>query len=323
MELVSLFDTIAIPTADVSYQFSAVPVKDNSAHRLAKDKLGNPALLLVANGESELVHSLTMQLQNVVVAFNVGCVISQNNVRQRQRFTTIAFQGHDELLRKYFLKLCSVLLSELGDTPTHQQIRREVTFFAELLRMAVTPAIKTVQGLWAELLLIRRSAHIENLLQCWHNLPEEKFDFSDGDERIEVKSSANGFRIHSFSLDQLSSPNGTRSIIASILVRPSAGGETIESLVAAISERVSSRELVHKLRSQVALTLGSSIANVHAFPFDYELAVQSLQFYRAEDVPKIDFRVVPDLVSEVKFKADISSISPISERDFGLYRLIL
>ncbi len=62
MELVSLFDTIAIPTANVSYQFSAVPVKDNSAHRLAKDKLGNPALLLVANGESELVHSLTMQL---------------------------------------------------------------------------------------------------------------------------------------------------------------------------------------------------------------------------------------------------------------------
>ncbi|MCX8489727.1 MAG: PD-(D/E)XK motif protein [Cyclobacteriaceae bacterium] len=164
----------------------------------------------------------------------------------------------------------------------------------------------------AELLLIAESKEPLNLIRYWHCIPEEKFDFNNGDERLEVKSSSNGIRVHNFSVDQLHSPSGTLTLIASIFVRQSSAGRSIDELATHISSHLANDiQLIDKLQMQIALTLGRAIHNSPDLRFDYEFAKDSLRFYRVEDIPKINLEAIPPFVSDVRFKSDISAVEPI------------
>lgn len=57
--------------------------------------------------------------------------------------------------------------------------------------------------------------------------------------------------------------------------------------------------------------------------FDFQLAKDSLLFYKAEDIPKISFDNVPSLVTDVRFKSDLTDIKTITPNeiagDIGLF----
>jgi len=53
------------------------------------------------------------------------------------------------------------------------------------------------------MVLINNAQNSQTLFNCWHSIPEEKFDFSFDKLRIEVKSSATESRTHHFSSTQL------------------------------------------------------------------------------------------------------------------------
>ncbi|MCW5909533.1 MAG: PD-(D/E)XK motif protein [Cyclobacteriaceae bacterium] len=311
MNLVEIFNIIEQPSENGSFQFSAIPIPEYSNHRIAKDKYNNPTLLLSTSSQEAETVAANMKLQNVSVLFDIKCKIHQGGNLLEKTFTVVCFIGKDVSLKKYFLKLCSTLLEDLGNSPSQDEIRKEITRFIELFRLATEPQTKTIQGLWAELLLIAESKEPANLIRCWHSIPEEKLDFNNGDERIEVKSSSNSLRVHNFSIDQLNSPSNTQTLIASVFVRQASVGKSIEALSNEISERLSDTELTEKLQLQIALTLGKAIRDSMKLKFDYEYAKDSLQFYRTEDIPKIDIENIPRFVSDVRFKSDLTGLKPV------------
>lgn len=317
MKLIEIFNTIMQPKENDNFQFSAVPIPEFSNHRIAKDKNDNPTLLLSISNEETRTLIANLKLQNASVLFDIKCKIQQNGNLIEKIFTAICFIGNDISLKKYFLKLCSTLVEDLGNTPTHDEVRREITRFIELFRLATEPQIKTIQGLWAELLLIAQSKVPANLVRCWHRIPEEKFDFNNGEERIEVKSSATALRIHNFSLDQIHSPTDTRTVIASVFVRQASTGKSIVTLSNEISERLADIELTEKLQLQIALTLGKTITDSMKLKFDFEFAKDSLRFYRAEDIPKIAIANIPNFVSDVRFKSDLTNINSVTPNDIA------
>ena len=166
--------------------------------------------------------------------------------------------------------------------------------------------------------MIAESKEPATLLRCWHCIPAEKFDFNNGEERIEVKSSGSGLRIHNFSLDQLHSPTDTRTIIASVFVKQASTGKSISELQSEISDLLAAQiELIEKLQLQVALTLGKSISDSMKMKFDFQLAKGSLKFYRAEDIPGISFDNVPPLVTDVRFKSDLTDINSVTANELS------
>lgn len=317
MKLVEPFNTIKQPKENDNFQFSAVPIPEYLNHRIAKDKYDNPTLLLSISNDGARTVIANLKLQNVSVLFDIKCKIQQSGNLLERVFTAVSFIGKDISLKKYFLKLCSTLVRDLGNTPTHDEVRREITRFVELFRLATEPQTKTIQGLWAELFLIVESKEPATLVRCWHSIPEEKFDFNNGEERIEVKSSSNALRIHNFSLDQLHSPTDTRTIIASVFVRQASTGKSIANLSSDISERLSDLELTEKLQLQIALTLGKAISDSMKVKFDFEFAKDSLRFYRAEDIPKIAIENIPNFVSDVRFKSDLTDVMTIAPSDIS------
>jgi hypothetical protein len=160
--------------------------------------------------------------------------------------------------------------------------------------------------------LIESSTNPKILLTYWHNIPEERFDFNSGAEKIEVKSNSNFERIHTFSSEQLNPPTGTQVLIASIFIRQHSNGQSIQQLVESISRKVLyDIELTDKLNNIIFKTLANSLEQSIKIKFDYAIAKESLKFYRHQDIVKIEEIHIPNEVTEVRYKSDLTEIKPI------------
>ncbi|HVD99554.1 MAG TPA: PD-(D/E)XK motif protein [Cytophagaceae bacterium] len=311
IDLLKIFNDISAPKESDRFQFSANPLPNFNNHRIAKDKLANPTIL-ISTSDEDFNYNINLKLKNISVLYNINCNVQQDGALIEQRFTVISFVGTESLLKTYFLKLCAALIEAIGNDPAQNMVRKEINRFIEVFRLATEPATKTIQGLWAELFLISESKNPVSLLQCWHSIPQEKFDFNDGLTRVEVKSSGRSVRVHNFSLEQLNPISDTITIVASLFVKTSGNGRSIEELSEKIVSRLDGRvDLIEKLHFQIAISLGREVNEISKQKFDWHLAKDSLKYYNVNAIPKIAIENVPPLVSEVKFNSDLSLVQNI------------
>ncbi len=309
LDLVALFDSLHPPSAATSEvaRFSAHPVPEHEQHRIAKDTLGAPSLLVAIADLSGDVRPNPILLENLSVQHDVRCHIYPiGGAPEDGSFTVIRCVGADRDLHVYFLRAISAVVSSLGARPTRQDVAHAVDKFVELFRAMANPPRKSIQGLWAELFLIARSSDPAMLITAWHLTPEDRFDFSHESQRIEVKSASGRRRHHHFALEQLHPPAGTSLLIASLFVERSAAGISVAELVDRIRTRVGSvPNHLMQLDRVVGLTLGDRWRSAFDEKFDLGSAEESLAFFEPSIVPSVN----PDLppgVSEVRFKSDLT-----------------
>lgn len=76
----------------------------------------------------------------------------------------------------------------------------------------------------------------------------------------------------------------------------------------------------------VAKTLGNTVEQSIRIKYDYNLANSSIRFYRHQGISKIERLSIPDRVSEVKYKSELTDLPPIDpntiESDGELFRAI-
>lgn len=184
-----------------------------------------------------------------------------------------------------------------------------------------------MQGLWAELFLISRAYDAVTSVMAWHLNPEDRYDLSAGDQRVEVKSAIGRVRQHYFSLEQLRPPMGTTLLIASMFVERTGAGLSVLELANQIRARVSNNpDALLRIDQVIGLTLGENWRYASEERFDQALAQTSLTFFEAEVVPALEWDIPPG-ISEVRFKADLTGKPPANLRDYrakgGLYQAII
>jgi len=313
MNLIDLYDTLILPEKD-SKVFNAIPIPEYPNFRIAIDFDGNAVLLFSVSKRIKDLSLKNFRLKYLQLEQNLECSIYDNDTIKLQTFTVITFRCSDRNLKEYFLRISETLVKTIGKNPTQQQVIDSLKRFIEVFKTLTDSPTNTVNGLWAELFLIENSRNPKVLINYWHNLPEEKFDFNAGIERIEVKSSSNFERKHIFSADQLNPPSDTQVLIASIFLKQHNSGINIQQLIESISEKVNyDSETADKLNSVVFRTLGSSLEHSIGIKFDYEIARQSIRFYKHQDVYKIEKNHIPENVSEVRFKSDLEEIKEIKK----------
>lgn len=238
------------------------------------------------------------------VAFDVECRISRAGLPEESGvFAVIICTNRDPTLIDYFLRSAAAMLAALGETPSKEAVADSVQQFVRLFRALSATPRNTVQGLWAELFLIREGRNPAVLARSWHISANERYDFSVASNRVEVKSSGRRDRCHHFSLEQLETSPGVSLLIASINLERSSGGLSLVELIEEIADRVPI-ELGNRVREVVSETLGNTFqASLHA-SFDRELARSSIRYCWSVSVPRI-LRPLPDHVSEVTFTADL------------------
>jgi hypothetical protein len=320
LDLSGLFSSLVLPlTPPSGVNFSAVAVPGYEMHRIAKDAGGSPCLLLRHPRHGNNPPPPT-RLQNLTVSYDVPCSITDpNGILEMGQFSIIRCSSADPGLFPHFLRILSPIVVSLGPSPSMAAIRRSISGLVELFQALTAPATKSVQGVWAELLLIRYATDPQSVVMAWHRLPHECVDFVSGAQRIEMKSSSARQRVHHFSLEQLSPPASARLLVASVFVERTGGGVSLGQLAQETRARLEhSPALLTHFDAKFYSSLGEAWRESLDDRFDLDLARESLQFFDSSNIPKIA-APLPIGVSEVRFRSDLSQATAFQEDEMASF----
>jgi hypothetical protein len=214
-------------------------------------------------------------------------------------------------LHVYFLRSVSALLAQLAPRPRVSDLARAIDRLIEVFRSLGQPPAASLQGLWAELLLIRHAAVPASAVQAWHTTRRSLFDFDSGPQAVEVKSSTAAIRRHRFKLAQLQAPQGRRVYVVSVLLVPSTLGRSIQDLWQAIEEHLEDQPgLRTRLAEVIAQSIGVDWRHASDTCFDELAARQSIAVFDAGRLPRVGEQAGPE-ISDIEFTADLSGCAQI------------
>jgi hypothetical protein len=317
--LLDLFDTLHAPltaTAEAPH-FCATQLEGPGDRHLAKDADGRPVLLFGIQRRAGERVPLNYALENLRVEYDLTCRIAGKQGQPRVvQFTVLRCLSDDRGIREYFLRTMEMLLAALPADASVSDVSAAVERLVALFQAMQQPSTRSTQGLWAELFIIVHAPDSLAMLEAWHSDVGDEADFSQGEERLEVKCSGDRTRRHYFSLEQVSPPADTMQLIASLFVEQAADGTTLGQLWERVRTiAAGSAELLLKIERVCLLALGETWQEARQRAYDAQRAAESLAFYNADEIPKVDGDL-PEGVSEVRFRSDLSLVSPIDPLDY-------
>lgn len=310
-ELEALFSELAVPSpGSLTARQLAF---GNGRYRIARQGDGAPALLVLIDELGEPPQGEQLANLSYLPRARLRVESPQGKVDDAL-YSVLTCRSPDSELRRYFFRVVAALLDELGEAQAVAAIDAGIRRLIDLFRALERPGRCSLQGLWAELLLISQSPDPKYAVSAWHAEPEAIHDFASGSDRLEVKSTLKSIRQHHFRLEQLTFPPGGGLVVASLMLTRSDSGITVTELVDRVSALLPD-DTEHRLRleSVVAASLGSDWRLMSSTGFDEAGALVSLRLFAGQSIPS----VAPDTpveVSEVRFLVDLSSV-PSSDID--------
>lgn len=311
IELKEVYENLLSLNTDVEGGFIVKPIPELNDHRLGITSDGQPIFFIYCQQDKVISKLTGYKLERIDVQFNRNCVLlAEDQPPVSGLFSTIELKGGSSEVRNYFLNVVFLLLKSLPVGFLTSDLSTDLQGVISLFNGLSLPPKKSIQGLWAELFVIEVSKKPEFLISAWHRNNYDKFDFNDGVNKIEVKSTSKPRRIHRFSAEQLLPNKNSKLLIASTIVIETGIGSSIYDLVSKIEDRVKDSSIILELRIKIALILGSSLEEVSEIYFDYTQAVDSLSFFHSDDIPKIADNHIPSQIQGVSYDCDLTGISP-------------
>jgi len=289
-------------------------------HKIGISSEGFPLFFVKCDDQEK---SININLELISVLFSQECNIKENKNNTSGTFTIVLLKTINRDLQQYFTDVFSIILQQIKSIPTEKELYKEVRKVIELFSVINKPPVKSLQGLWAELLVIEKSTDHEYLINAWHSSPLDKFDFNDGKDKLEVKSTTKSNRNHAFSLEQLINNSGSKLLIASTYVIETGVGKSILNLRDSIMTKLFDLNTQLKLNEIIYKTVGNNYSKLGQIYFDYQLASDSLVFYDIVDIPKIPLDSIPEQISNIKFDCNLTNILTITDKedDLNKYKL--
>jgi hypothetical protein len=277
-------------------------------HKIGIDSSLQPIILIHAISKQEY-NVPSRKLELIDIFFNQLCVVNDmNSGSSESRYTILKLKSDHPDLQQYFLNICALFLTILGNTPNVKKVHKEVLKVVDMFSSLSSPPKKSIQGLFAELLIINESLNCDKLIEAWHPIQFDIDDFNDGISNLEVKSTTNTKRVHSFSHDQLVNKNDL-SCVASILIKFSGKGINLLELLGIIENRVVELKNRVKLNQIFLSIVGDNYNHLSDIFFDYRYSFESIKFYKTNEIDHIDPSAISSEISNIKYSVDLSSNS--------------
>lgn len=271
-----------------------------------------PTFFIKCKGGSNQIKQLSLKI--ISVNINIRCQLYANGkLIDDANYAQVILKSESWEMKKYFIDIISTILPNFNDEEDGNKVKDELDKVVNLFSKLNAGPKKSIQGLWAELLLINMSDSPDYLINAWHISSNDKYDFNDGCDKIEVKSTEKTKRAHNFSIEQLTTTQNSNLIIASFLVYESGIGTTVFDLSNSIKSRINDVDTKIKLDSVIAECLGTDFELAFEKYFDNDYGIENLKLYQSNTIPSISIKDIPSCVSEVKFVADLTAINSINE----------
>jgi hypothetical protein len=304
LSLRELYASLSTP-AEPGLVFAVVDLPGVGGVRLGRST-GGPAVLVELDGIDHKLSSI--ELRNLSLQPNVTCRTHTAFGVSEGLFTVCACTTQDLRLQELFLDALQCLVPAEGfGVPSDLRSALEglVELFSALQRAPKT----SVLGLWGEIFLMGESADPDVLLDAWHQLPNDHYDFARGHQRVEVKTTV-GRRQHSVSLDQLTPPAGVEVVLASVVTESSAAGSSVVDLIAAVAARCTAPDASARLLTGASQALGADVQRWSEHRYDVSRARESLRLLPADSIP----RPTADdpRIWDVRFRVDLEGLDVAS-----------
>lgn len=293
--------------------FSIASLPSVKHHKIGISPSGQPMFFIKCDDSTE-TKSIDSNLEFISVQYNRECQLLANKKKTADGIYTVISLKTDSIdLQEYFLEIVFLVVKKLPSNPKLKELKIEVEKLINLFSKFSKLPSKTIQGLWAELLVIEKSKNPEYLIKAWHSSMTDKFDFNDGTDKIEVKSTSKSRRVHTFSLEQLNPNKNSNLIIVSVFSVETGIGKSIFDLIELIEKRIKDNDLSIRINEILAETLGNSFEKAFDVFFDYQLATDTIQFYKSEAIPSIDAKYIPKELTNVHFDSDLTEVIPLKK----------
>lgn len=296
------------PANGESNEFTVDTIIEGRPHKIGVSPEGH-VMIFVECSDEKVTSNIKLKMFNVT--FNRLCKLNNHDNTVEKKYGIIKLISNNIDIQKYFLDVMCIVIKKLPVLPKVEQLKREVSKVVSLFTSMPQISKEAVKGLWAELFLIERSRNPLYLLKSWHVSTEDKYDFNDGVDKIEVKSTSNEERIHHFAIEQLHPNKESQLLIASLIIVNSGLGIGIFDLVDSISSRISDTDALLKLNEEVLQTIGCHIEEAKEIKYDYTYAKDNLKFFDYKVVPAIDLKDVPLGVSSVHFASCLKGLDDV------------
>jgi hypothetical protein len=285
-------------------------------HRLGKNYKGQPSILINTKKNNESI--APYRGMSIRLKFNINCKIHEEN--EKQNYTILSCISNDEQIIKIFLDICQTTISQLGKEPTSKEISEKTQMLIDLFK-EMPNKLSSIVGLWGELFLIASSKNITKCLEAWHQHAEDKYDFYDNNEALEVKCTSQTDRKHKFKHDQLVS-NLKEHYVASIMISDDPNkGLSVVDLYEDIKKRCKLDNLNNKLKKIFFKIVGKTPyeeLNEYRYSFDY--SKKNLMYYKLKDISTLINE--DDSVTDISYKVDLSrkkNVDELSKDKFTSY----
>jgi len=319
IEVYKIFENLQQKTPTHKEGFIVASLPFSIFHKIGVSHEGFPLFFIEC---SNTYNAIDINLDLISVTFNRPCILYQDIIKIESLYTIISLKTINPDIQKYFIEIVIIIIKQFPKPISDKQFKEEIQKLIDLFKQFSQPAYKTIQGIWAELLIIEQSKHPEYLIQSWHISPSDKFDFNDGKDKIEVKSTSRMERIHKFSLEQLNPNNTSNLLIASVFVNETGKGKSIGDLSNNILKRINSLDLQFRLKEIISKTLGRDVEKSFDVYFDYQQAIDSIAFFDYKNIPTIKNNIPPE-INNVSFNCNLSNITTINNKNIDLSGSIL
>lgn len=306
----------------VTGEFQVTSINDSHTHKIGCSVEGYPIFFI---STSDDIKTSDIKLELFHVMFGRECSVFDVNLQTSStyRYSIVQLNSHDTELQRYFIDVFGIVLDRLPSLPSTQQLKSEVVTIIQLFNESPELSLEAIRGLWAELFVINQSNNPDYLVRSWHVSPTDKYDFNDGQDKVEVKSTCKSERKHTFSLEQLNPNSGSQLLIASVFVIQTGIGKSVFDLSDSISMKLTDEQLQLKLREQVIKTIGPHFDEVSELQFDHVFACDTYKLFNYTDVPSIDKVNVPKEVTGVSFVSNLESIKEVEIHSFNTNSILL
>lgn len=293
-----------------SFLVNDIPGYDR--HKVGIDSNGWLCILVSTRDVgTELIPSFRYQYFEMLFGINCHYVSASKEMYRMEpdeTFTILILKSGQRDLQVYFLSICQEILGALGDFPSASAVSVEVSKVISIFQnLSLTP-FRTLEGLFGELVLINEATDPEYFIRAWHINSNDLFDFNNGYEFIEVKSTLSRYRKHRFSQDQLQRNYNRPVFLVSILLAKVDIGLTVFDVLHKIKERVTDKKLVHKLDKIFFSIAGRGAVDDEAVRFDYSLSVETMKVYNIVDIPRISSTAISSEITDIKYTVNLENI---------------
>ena len=303
------FSSAGIPPAlspeNAAFAFRIRPLPTPALGWIGRDQEARPAFILRIQGSSITENSVPT-FQHIEIYHACDVEIQDSNGAGYVKASVVLCKSRDEKTIALFERCVTSAISQFDAPLSTTEIDALVVKLRDLFGGLGTTSDAVALGLWGELFAIHGALDADAALICWRLRDTSKFDFGDGECRIDVKTTQQRMRTHTVSHAQLRPAGRLPAFIISIQTERQRVGLSIGDLWdALISRHPQHQDYIDKT---VVKTLGTDWESARNISYDASAARASFAVYDTSDI-NLDDALQPPIVS-VDYTIDFGQLQP-------------